>query len=136
MPLPETMIGTVAKEEEVSLAYRDLERGRDCDLPSGEAIARLMGLEALTSAEVGLEQHGWSLETLLWYYILREAELRHDGERLGAVGGRIVAEVLLGLLLADPTSYLGAKPDWKPVLPSREDGEFRMADLLEFAGAV
>jgi Animal haem peroxidase len=136
MRLPEAMVGAVAKEEEASLAYRDLERGRDCDLPSGEGIARLMGVEPLTREEVGLEPYGWSDETPLWYYILREAELRHAGERLGAVGGRIVAEVLLGLLLADPTSYLGAKPDWKPVLPSSQEGEFRMADLLAFAGVA
>jgi hypothetical protein len=136
MRLPEAMVGKVAREEEASLAYRDLERGRDCDLPSGEEIARFMGLVPLSKDEVGLEQHGWSNETPLWYYILREAELRHGGQRLGAVGGQIVAEVLLGLLLADPTSYLGAKPDWKPTLPSFEPGEFRMADLLVFAGAA
>ncbi len=136
MRLPEAMIGQVEREEEASLAYRDLERGRDCDLPSGEAIAAFMGLEPLSRSEVGLESHGWSNETPLWYYILREAELRHGGERLGAVGGRIVAEVLLGLLVADPGSYLGAKPDWTPVLPSRQPGEFRMADLLVFAGAA
>ena len=136
MRLPEAMIGAVASEEQASLAYRDLERGRDCDLPSGEAIARRMGLEPLTHEQIGLGAHGWSLETPLWYYILREAELRHGGERLGELGGRIVAEVLLGLVMSDPTSYLGAKPDWQPVLPSSRAGKFRMADLLSFAGAV
>ncbi len=30
----------------------------------------------------------------------------HNGEHLGPVGGRIVAETLLGLLRADPQSYL------------------------------
>jgi hypothetical protein len=95
-----------------------------------------MGLEPLTHEEIGLGAHGWALETPLWYYILREAELRHGGEHLGQVGGRIVAEVLLGAMMADPTSYLGAKPDWKPVLPSSQPRTFRMADLLTFAGAV
>ena len=43
--------------------------------------------------------------TPLWYYLLREAELG-GGESLGPVGGRIVAEVLVGLLQGDPLSYI------------------------------
>jgi hypothetical protein len=51
------------------------------------------------------------------------------------VGGLIVAEVLIGLLQTDPTSYLRAAPTWRPTLPSRfGSGEFRMVDLLTFAG--
>jgi hypothetical protein len=49
------------------------------------------------------------------------------------VGGRIVAEVLLGLLDADPTSYRSLQPDWKPELPARRANQFTMADLLRFA---
>ena len=66
--------------------------------------------------------------------VLKEAELRAGGEHLGPVGGRIVAEVLLGLLDADPGSYRNAEPGWQPVLPSTEPGRFTMADLLVFAG--
>ena len=44
----------------------------------------------------------------LWFYVLREAQARHGGRRLGDVGGRIVAEVLVGLLEGDPSSYLRA----------------------------
>ena len=33
---------------------------------------------------------------------------------LGPVGGRIVAEVLIGLLVGDPLSYLSVDPPWKP----------------------
>jgi hypothetical protein len=49
------------------------------------------------------------------------------------VGGRIVAEVLIGLLQSDPGSYLATQPRWQPTLPSR-DGTFRMTDFLTFAG--
>ena len=35
---------------------------------------------------------------------LKEAELREDGLRLGPVGGRIVAEVFIGLFQLDPDS--------------------------------
>lgn len=37
------------------------------------------------------------------------------GEMLGPVGGRIVADVFLGLLQADPNSYIQAP--WSPTLP-------------------
>ena len=38
------------------------------------------------------------------------------GLHLGPVGGRIVAETLIGLLRADPTSYLSANPRFRPFL--------------------
>ena len=58
------------------------------------------------------------------------------GLRLGPVGGRIVGEVFIGLLKADESSYLATKPRWKPMLPSARRGDFRITDLLTFAGVV
>ena len=52
--------------------------------------------------------------TPLWYYVLKEAELRAGGLTLGPVGGRIVAEVLLGLISADRNSLLSLEPSWHP----------------------
>jgi hypothetical protein len=74
--------------------------------------------------------------TPLWFYILKEAEVLEGGLRLGPVGGRIVGEVFIGLLKADPRSYLASDRNWKPVLPSATPGEFRITDLLTFAGVV
>jgi hypothetical protein len=74
--------------------------------------------------------------TPLWYYLLREAEVDSGGVRLGPTGATIVAEVLVGLLAADPSSYLRAAPEWTPELPSARPGEFTMADLLRFAGVA
>lgn len=75
--------------------------------------------------------------TPLWYYLLKEAEVRCDGETLGAVGGRIVAEVILGLIQGDKQSYLSQDPDWTPMLPTIDAGkrgkDFRMVDLLTVA---
>ncbi len=62
--------------------------------------------------------------------------MRHNGEWLGEVGGRIVAEVLLGLIDLDPTSYRNAESEWTPTLPSAQEGNFTMADFLRFAGAA
>jgi hypothetical protein len=56
-----------------------------------------------------------------------------DGLRLGPVGGRIVAEVFLGLLQSDPASFVADQPSWRPTLPAR-NGTFRMTDFLTFAG--
>jgi hypothetical protein len=53
------------------------------------------------------------------------------------VGGRIVAEVLVGLLQRDPNSYLYLDPAWKPAPPIAQlPGQFTFADLLKFAGAA
>ena len=64
-----------------------------------------MGVPVLrrpTSRE--LRRYGLGLErsTPLWHYVLREAELAADGLTLGPVGGRIVAEVFIGLLAERP----------------------------------
>ena len=76
---------------------------------------------------------GFETDTPLWYYVLKEAELG-GGARLVGVGARIVGEVFLGLLTLDRHSYLWRNRDWRPTLPSRAQGTFRMVDLLAFAG--
>jgi len=134
--LPQSVVGETEIPEQHSLAYRDLERGLALDLPSGEAVSRAMDVEPLTEDEVGLAKTGYHGETPLFYYILKEAEVRTGGEQLGDVGGRIVAEVLLGLIDGDPTSYRNAESEWRPTLPGDQQGHFSMADLLRFARAV
>jgi hypothetical protein len=113
--LPVALTGETDEEAYRSLAVRDLERGEGVGLPSGEAVARAMGETPLTADEVGAaESAGWPGETPLWYYILREADVRSGGDRLGPVGGRIVGEVLVGLLDLDTTSVRHAPSDWQP----------------------
>jgi len=131
--LPLAITGTVTVDAYHSLAARDLQRGAAIGLPSGEAIAGAIGAEPLTRDEAGLGAFGWDDETPLWLYILREADVRGGGDRLGEVGGRLVAEVLLGLLDADPESYRALDPDWQPTLPAAGE-RFTILDLL-LAGA-
>lgn len=120
-----------------SLASRNLMRHVNFEIPSGQAIARRMGVPALTPAQLDmLEPFDMEKSTPLWFYILKEAEIMEKGLRLGPVGGRIVGEVFIGLLKADDTSYLAAQPKWTPVLPSAILGDFRITDLLTFAGVV
>jgi hypothetical protein len=126
--LPESITGTVDVTAYRSLAARDLQRGQGTGLPSGEAVARAMGAMPLTRTELALGD--WQDETPLWLYILREAAVRGGGDHLGEVGGRIVAEVIVGIVRNDPESYLSSNPSWRPSLPSHEAGIFKIRDLL------
>lgn len=111
-----------------SLVARNLTRGARLLLPSGQAVAARMGVRPLTDEQLGLD----GAPAPLWYYVLREAEVQADGQHLGAVGGRIVGEVFLGLLQADPSSYLRNEPTWRPFLGEGDD--FARPDLLRVAG--
>ena len=84
--LPERVTGAVESAAYRSLAVRDLLRGGTTGLPSGEAVARLIGVVPLTAEEVGM-------------------------------------------LRADPTSYLSLEPDRTPTLPTAGPA-FGPADLL------
>jgi hypothetical protein len=145
--------------DNVSLASLNLHRGRALGLPAGSDVADLLGIAPLTPDELtptevlpGIDALA-GLESVLaapplWYYILCEALARGvdphppagsgtahppaKGVRLGDVGGRIVAEVLVGLLERDPRSYVH-QVAWKPHLGKR--GEFTMVDLVEYAQA-
>jgi len=115
--LPVAVSGECEIEDYHSLAVRDLQRGQGVGLPSGEAVARHMGIAPLTAEQVGIASTIWQGETPLWYYILREADTCAGGHRLGPVGGRIVTGVLVGLIDADPTSFRQKSRDWRPQKP-------------------
>jgi hypothetical protein len=138
--LPIRAIGTSRGEPvgPTSLAQRNLLRHITWEIPSGQRVAQAMGAAPLTPGDLAdWGDLGGALDTNtpLWPYILREAELVEDGERLGPVGGRIVAEVFIGLLEDDENGFLAADPSWRPTLPTRAgDDDFGMADLLTLAG--
>lgn len=115
-----------------SLALRNMKRARALGLASGRDVAKAMGLsdtEILTEDELGFKD-----PAPLWFYVLREAQIRRSGATLGPVGGRMVAEVFLGLLELDKLSYINVEPAWTPSLPDADgDGRFTMSDLLRFA---
>jgi hypothetical protein len=129
--LPLSITGEVEVDAYHSLASRDLQRGRAIGLPSGEAVAGAIGAEPLTADEVGLAAHGWDGETPLWFYVLREADVLGDGDRLGPVGGRIVADVLVGIVRADAESFLSVDPEWTPTLAGEGGEEFGIGELLD-----
>lgn len=136
------------------LARRNLRRGFHLSLPTGQALATALDIPPLTSAQLStgnapnvataLTKGNFLERTPLWFYTLKEAEVLEGGNRLGPLGSRIVAETLIGVLLADPESYLVKNPMWDPSKPvfgtggplKLADGRTikKISDLLEFAG--
>lgn len=115
-----------------ALAVRNLIRSSDLGLPAGQRVARAMAMEPMSDADLGIVQISEQFEEAapLWFYVLKEAEVT-GGAQLGPVGGRIVAEVLLGLIKGDPFSFLNVEPGWKPSL-GPTPGQFTMKDLVDF----
>ena len=132
---------SVAEIPPISLPQRNLRRGSRIGLPTGQAVATAMGVVSLTAAQLAdgpqgpiVQQFGFDQDTPLWYYVLKEAELA-EGDRLGEVGSRILAEVFVGLLQGSPHSYLSEDPNWTPTL-GPTPGSFTMSDLIRMGGEV
>ena len=128
-----------------SLPFRNLRRGVMLGLPSGQDVAAAMRLHhPLTPDEIATGPDGaiakmnnLHTRTPLWYYILKEAQVRNNGERLGPVGATIIAEVFVGLVHGDHQSYLWQRgTNWTPELPSEQPGTFNMTDLLRLVGDI
>lgn len=133
-----------------SLALRNLLRGWRMGLPSGQAVARFMGIEPVPAdklkvgkaikSDIATNKLLTSISPRfednapLWYYILAEPAENFVGDdtpvRLGPVGGRIIGEVFVGLMLADSHSYLHQNPLFTPFHDFMTNGEFKMGDLL------
>jgi hypothetical protein len=130
------------------LAQRNLLRGYLLSLPTGQAVAGAMGVAPLTAKELNsgntdavqnaLKNGGFVQNTPLWFYLLKEAEVRAAGNSLGELGSRIVAETLIGLIRFDPKSFLHAHGGgWDPskgVKLANGDPIVTIRDLFEFAG--
>ena len=78
----------------------------------------------------------------LWTYILAETRSFKEAvklpvtenvtlltPKLGSVGGRIVAEVFLGILFGDGDSYLNVCPNWTPA----EGADYKLKDFVKYA---
>lgn len=150
----------VAGDPPPSLAARNLLRGWRLRLPSGQTVARAMGIAPLADGDITIGKFTGDPADLkgaivdvggdafagncpLWTYILAETEAVDvefatlDGprtistRRLGPVGGRIVAETFTGLMLGDTSSFLNVDPLWKPdAALAKPDGSFGLRELI------
>jgi hypothetical protein len=142
------------------LARRNLERGATFGLPSGQAVAKALGLEPIPDDELVIGKatahakrkplvriaESFACNAPLWAYILSEAQVtswqrakpranKNDIPiTLGPVGGTIVAGVFAALLQGDPTSYLNQADKFVPIRDFTPDGEtFGLAQLINAA---
>lgn len=134
------------------LAARNLRRGHVLNLPTAQAlIASMTGAgfapsQVLTKAQLvsgatgaAVTAGGFDTATPLWFYVLKEAEELADGQHLGPLGSRIVAETLVGLIVNDRDSYWN-KPGgkWHPSAGAKPKGQTidTIAELLHAAGVM
>ena len=152
--LPDDLIGAVRvvcphfriAENPGQLPVRTLLRGAALRLPSGQDAARAFGERVLAEVELMQNSEGvqteqgrilremvLTRETPLWYYILKESEVCHNGNRVGPVGSHLIAETLYAALRSDPNSYLNhtSAYDFPPVWRF-PNGHVRLYGLSEF----
>jgi hypothetical protein len=143
-PLLDLPLFTIASgDQPTSLPQRNLLRHLTWSIPSGQRIATAMGIQPLDRSElddigdVGRDNGVSNLDTStpLWFYIFREAEHRAGSLTLGPVGGRICAEVIIGLLQSDPSSYLNRRGGFRPMIP-QAGSRLSFSDFLTFAGVA
>lgn len=123
------------------LTAKTLLRGNRAGVPSGQEVARALGLPAIAPEQIAdgpdreiLVRFGFDKRTPLWYYLLKEAELTAHGAHLGVLGSKLVAEVIVNAIASDPGSYYSIDRSWVPTLPGPEDPTlFGMANLLRVA---
>lgn len=142
------------------LAQRNLQRGWRLRLPNGQDVARAMGLKPLTDDHILIGKFTGDKADIvgtidgidpafknncpLWTYILAETvetdvsikttkgEKKIKTRKLGPVGGRIVSETFVGLLLGDSNSYLSLDPLWTPTSLA-VNGVFGLRELIATA---
>jgi hypothetical protein len=138
-----------------SLARRNLRRGYNLRLPTGQALhqhlrqtgavqsAPIADVSAIFSAKPTLRdflkdsQSKLSERTPLWFYILAEAEAG-GGNRLGEVGSFLVASTFIGVMLADPDSALSRNfhPSQSPLRMSDRTPIDSIAKWMRFASVM
>ncbi len=142
------------------LALRNLERGWRMRLPTGQDIARTMGLPPLADDKILIGKFtgdpadiigsinkidpAFKENCPLWTYILAETvetdvtlkttkgDKKFKARKLGPVGGRIVAETFVGILLGDSSSFLAQDPLWTPTSLAVK-GVFGLRELIATA---
>ena len=141
------------------LALRDLERGNTFGLPSGQDVARALGVDPIPDDKLMIGKATararqkplvdiaarFAGKAPLWTYILSEAQVMSWAKadpsipkndipiKLGPVGSRIIADVFAALLIGDPTSYLYSDDRFRPIPEFTRNETFGLAELINAA---
>ena len=119
-------------------------------LPSGQDVARKMNIPVVpdeklkvgkanqdgqaTNQPISKIDPSFTNKAPLWFYILAESQqvfVNNDTPiRLGPVGGRIVGEVFIGLMLGDGHSFLNQEPTWTPMPEFMNQNKFGIPELI------
>lgn len=113
------------------LVSRDLARGEEYGLPSGQAVARAFGCPVIPASSVNPTRDSvFNHATPLLYYVLAEAERAH--RTLGCVGSAVVTQVFLRVMWDTPSSILhdGFTPDPRLIQIDPHKRLFSFSDLL------
>jgi hypothetical protein len=76
-----------------------------------------------------LREAGFLKRTPLWFYILKEAEIQNEGNRLGQLGSWLVGHTIVGLIRKSPQSILTS--NWSPK-DSRVAGLRNIEGIMDF----
>jgi hypothetical protein len=115
----------------------------DKEILIGKATGAAGDAKSISDPKLGLPKV-FAGNCPLWTYILAEAMQKENQEqvtlpvkekitldtpRLGKVGGRILAEVFLGLMFGDKSSLLRLDPTWQP----KAGPDYKLKDFVNYA---
>ena len=113
----------------ISLPVVSMWRGAGLRLASGRVASEAFGHAPLTETELTtdskgvptaqgdvIKSYGLLPDPPLFYYLLKEAEVRNDANTLGPTGSQIIAETIYGALAADEDSIFRHPDAAKPIL--------------------
>jgi hypothetical protein len=134
------------------LARRNLRRGYRLNLPTAQSAygaMRTIGVKPfwmLKPQEIAsgsperqdaVTAGGFHVETPLWFYVLKEAEVLGQGEKLGPLGSHLVANTLLGLIIEDKDSYWNAPGGrWSPDKFNASQPVDSLEEMVHFCGMI
>jgi hypothetical protein len=128
-----------------NLPFRNITRGVFYSLPSGQAVAKAMGLTPIPADTINPTSDAvFDTATPLWQYINAEAAIKEGGARLGPVGAAIDAQTFLRVLASTPNSIvhvdtgsrvtISFRPSKRFIAPC--DNGFTFTSFVVFAGAA
>jgi hypothetical protein len=135
-PLFTLPLGAIATHDQPTvLPQRNLLRQLTWSMPSGQSIAAVMGVPALSKQQLSeLKPYGFDTSTPLWYYALKEAEVIEQGlhprrgvdraladrpEQLPDGESELAADLrLLGVVPDDGLSHLCRRRPHEPPRPA------------------